>query len=197
MINLFACNLRRYMQGLLLVGMSLLLGCTAMYSFAYAKGENLSIQLANMGSHKLDDIVILTDLYGPLKKISLGTWIEPKALPGGGGITYVQELKLDVPKHFVVKWRTPDGILHKEELHLNVPEGNERDNYMPHRKRCWNIIIGFTEDGVTYGWTMTECPTAENQYEPRPVVYGGSRELLIFTNWFLTPDEADSLPFYK
>jgi hypothetical protein len=195
---LCTCNPVRYIQGMLLVVTVLLMGCTAMYSLAHAKGEELNIQLANMSDEKLHDIYIITEepRLGELLAGN-GGWIAARQKPAGGGVSFTQDNEVDVPKHFIVKWKTPDGLLHKGELRLNIPEGKERNKYMLHRKRSWNIIIGFTEDGVTYGWTMTGRPTAENQYEPRPVVYGGSRELLIFTNWFLTPEEADSLPYWR
>ena len=177
--------------------MTLLLGCKAVYSVAHANGENFWLQLANMSNEKVHDIHIITEdpRLGELLGGD-GGWIAAHRKPAGGGVSFSQDNELDVPKYFLVKWRTPDGVLHEEELHLNVPEGKERDKYMPHRERCWDIIIGFTDKGVTYGWTMTECPTAKNQYKPRPVVYGGSRELLIFTDWFLTSEEAERLPYW-
>ena len=61
MRNPFTRNPMRYVQGLLLAGAALLLGCTAMYSLAHANGEQFELQLANMSDEKVHDIYIITE----------------------------------------------------------------------------------------------------------------------------------------
>jgi hypothetical protein len=164
-----------------------------MYSLAHAKGEELNIQLASMASQKLHDIAITSNTLG---EISLGTWALPNTPPGGGGVSFFQDNGIDVPQHFIVKWKTENGAEHEEEINLNVPEGKERDRYLPHRKRSWIIVLGLTDEGLTYGWVMTDMPkvTKYKIHRLTPYVYGGSRELLIFSNW-ITSEEADRLSY--
>jgi len=187
----------RYIQGLLLAGSVLLLGCTAMYSLAHSKGEQFSLQMANMSDEKLYDIYIITEepRLGELLGGN-GGWIAASQKPGGGGVSFFQDNEVDVPKHFIVKWKTEDGAQHKEELFLDIPEGKERDRYLPHRKRSWIIVLGFTDEGLTYGWVMTDMAkvTKTKIHRLTPYVYGGSRELLIFSNW-ITSEEADRLSY--
>lgn len=95
-----------------------------------------------------------------------------------------------------VIWKTYDGRHHSVALDLGMPGVDIVESLynIPKRFQLWDIIIAYKDDCIVSGWVLLDDRFKDGgSYFGRPVLHGGSDDLLVLDN-MITPDMLRDIP---